>query len=289
MLNTYIESELAKLHSSSFNEADRVLAVKIREHLLQFQSRGDEMLPIIDDRGLPLLHSLARRKLFRSLETIEEFYENSFQVDKSGSNYFIYLVKTKNYASANQLISRWQMTGEESKLKKMVLKNSLYLLNYLIEGVKRIDKDSLKILLEIVKIDNLNSEEALKNTRLLYLVKSTLKLARKSTDLDTEVIAKTLDKRKRTLLRCSELFKSVKPDLPILQKLDAQIDELTELSRKMSEFTLQASQTQSKEIQHTKALLQQCKQHFKIYVGDSYKILENLSKASDRTTLRYMR
>jgi hypothetical protein len=289
MLNQFIESELGKLDYPTLNQTDTMLALKIRTYLLNAQEK-EVPLPQINDVGLPLVHSLAKRRYFRCLEVVEDFYHNSQQVDKSGRNYFYFLIACKSYDVANQLITRWQRTGEEQKFKDMTSRNVIYLLNLLIDGVKRLDNNALQILLEVVKKYTLPSGTVKDQTVLksLHLIKQTLKTANQNMKSKAAMLGKRLGKFQRLFEDLRANLSEGKPT-PIIVRLSAEIKELTELSSKLSEVNQQELLKETADQKNIKSVIYQCKKYFKTFMGKSYKHLDRFSPRASQANLRYFR
>lgn len=299
MLNQFIQTELEKLNYPTANQTDLVLAQKIRSYLLHLQeSQG---LPPLAATSLPLGHNLAQRGYFRCLDCLEDFYPITQFTDKFGRNFFSYLIANRKYELANQLILRWQTVGDKEKLKIMMHKQEINLLGFLIEGIKTTDSHALKLLLEIIKQGKLQftseKPEIQKNEKhILLLLKQLLTKANQMIKSEAEKIAEKLSKWQSFFISMGKSFSEIKKDSPdspyspILNRLNTEIDELGTLMMELAKANAQESQNMTEDQKQKKALLNECDQHFKTFMGKSYESLVPLTNSgTNARNLRYMR
>ncbi len=298
-LNQFIESELDKLgyttvnqDAMSANQTDAKLSLEIRKLLLDAQESGK--FPLIDNTKLPLVHFLAERGLFRCLDVIEDLYLNTYEQDKLGRNYFCFLVANKKYDIANQLLSRWERINEQNKFKGMISRCEIYLFGHLISGITCLNSDAMKILLEIVKTSTLHLDPKAAKVeaefKSLYVLKQALKSANQKMKSKALTLAEGLRGWKDLFISLrDDPLVTGEPDLPILKRLSAEINELDELSCAMVTVDLQESLNETEEHRNKKALVHDCKKHFKTFMGDFYKRVDNFAPPATPRNLRYVR
>lgn len=291
MLNAFLIKKIEASVKDSTDDIDFMVA----EQLRVFLQTGHQKPSLEKTNGMPLLHWLAERRLFRCMDAIVDNYHNVLQRDDKDRNFLEHLIFTRKYRIANNLVERYREIGQSERLIDLAARNHVAILLELTRAIQQNNSEAIQLVIQLLTVipfkiarESKNiAEQKAHDYAMNSLNQAIISLENSCKPAVTILLEKLIEKG--NLLFLIGPYVDGLPEKEVLSnRLLQEKNEISHLFHALYSTVDGVSESEDEHLQKKRTLLVQCKMQLATSIGSQrYAAFEKSSVST--ATLRLMR